>query len=1115
TKCDHAKPTCGPCLYAGLMECTFLLGKPPPPKRKKAHSEVEVLEARLKSIESAYSERLSQMETLLSKVMPAADVREALKAPTTTTTPAAQAQRSSVKSTKSTKHSSTKSFSINETPSSRGTIIIDELVDIGPPKSKEKPRPSTSSMEVSHSTVPKPTTLTASATPRVPSSTHSSSCERMVTVPPEGLKEEEAYEEMQFFPSPEERASQSKSPAPSSTPSLTHLQDGIQDNSDPGEGVELDDLAVTMDKLRLFDASMYLGKGSMLFTSTDKDFFWDEEISFDVHDMHNIDIPIEALTLPPISVIDELFDIYYSHYYPFLPMVQRAALLQALEDRREPQSIFLLNSIFMAAAITGDCKHESCYGTPNNHKTLGKPFFERARIVLDYCIGVPRLTTVQGLIMLSLYPQISGLGHCYMQQGILMAADLGLHRKCDRWIQDKQVQESRKRIFWCVYAIDSYVASVTGRKPLLDDYEIDVPLLVPLSSEGEEEYSHTLYLVHLCKLWRIYRNVKRYIFNSTEVQDMVPGSLPKSHEQQLIQWQMQLPAVLRFSPDIKAGDPRVLHNARGGVAQMLYESTLILLHKPYLNSKEVQHAHYRSQDICIRAAKKITDITDVLAETYPRTFEITGVAEYAMAIAIRIHVMYMQSEDAPTAQSSQAGFEYLMRFFKEFYSSPAINIDEQTINCILTFFDEFLHAVKGFGESSRHICATAIKSMAMAKRSKMPYGKPRMDGSHDQNEDLNLSRLVKIGRLERAKSRDSSSASPGTFPLSEVPGAHRKRQSQGQQDELRSSQCQNDGYGTTSTCSDISGASCGVGCQEDENNPGKFRKVSHFVGPFGGPLVMESLSQYQTTAAILSQPRSTHGSPSSGDLFQPLQHTAPPPLGSSGSFQQPLAMAMQHSQTHESILQHQQSNQFLQQPNELSGPSSFVAFDPSMWASASTATTTSATFSSEPTSMDHSFLGGLTGTVGRINGFPQVTTAQAGSISDPLTLSDDFMSSAGLYSNPQSQNFNQASLQQQPQRHEGSSNGSLLSLESGPISNSGVMDSELSATEIQALLEQSLADDTRFDGSHLGQLSGYSSNATTGAVTPRFHSQLPVQAQSSPQQQQLPEQHLSLNWQSR
>lgn len=75
-----------------------------------------------------------------------------------------------------------------------------------------------------------------------------------------------------------------------------------------------------MDKMRLFDASVYFGKGSMLFTSTDQNLFWDEEISFDIHQTHDVDIPQEALVLPPVEVIDALFDIYYQVPKPSPPL---------------------------------------------------------------------------------------------------------------------------------------------------------------------------------------------------------------------------------------------------------------------------------------------------------------------------------------------------------------------------------------------------------------------------------------------------------------------------------------------------------------------------------------------------------------------------------------------------------------------------------------------------------------------------------------------------------------------------------------------------------------------------------------------------------------------------
>lgn len=255
-----------------------------------------------------------------------------------------------------------------------------------------------------------------------------------------------------------------------------------------------------------------------------------------------------------------------------MPMIQKAALLQALEDRHEPQSIFLLNSVFMAAAVTGECTHSSCYSMVGDNKSMGTPFFERARMVLDYCLGIPRVSTVQGLMMLSRYPKIAGLGHHFIQQAILMATDLGLHRKCDRWIPDKQVQETRKRVFWCIYALDSSAASVTGRRPLIDNSEIDVPLVDPNATEGEFEYSNTLYLLHLCKLWRIYRNVKQFVFNAEDVQEQGPGSLPKSYEQQLIQWQLQLPAALRFSFELDPRDPLAKYNARAGKVLFLFIS---------------------------------------------------------------------------------------------------------------------------------------------------------------------------------------------------------------------------------------------------------------------------------------------------------------------------------------------------------------------------------------------------------------------------------------------------------------------------------------------------------------------------------------------------------------
>ncbi|KAF9335983.1 Kinesin-like protein kif15, partial [Linnemannia elongata] len=869
TKCDQAKPTCGPCIHAGLMECTSLLGKPPPPKRKKAQTEVGILEARLESIESAYSERLRHMESLLNKVLPASQVQELIHGNLGSSSSSVQATTT----TTTIKAKETTSTPFQQQGLAGGTVIStdSDLANINSPKDNVLSFVPNLDQGSSLARMPDPTAVPSYSRP---------STNNLNILEPKQSPRQETIGSSKLS----QHVTHSQSSASPIAPAFTSPDSFPLDESESDDGSDLGELAATMDKLRLFDASFYFGKGTMLFTQTDTEKFWDEEISFDVHEAPDIDIPPEALVVPPLDVIDTLFDIYYSHYYVFMPMIQKAALLQALEDRHEPQSIFLLNSVFMAAAVTGECTHPSCYSMVGDNKSMGTPFFERARMVLDYCLGIPRVSTVQGLMMLSRYPKIAGLGHHFIQQAILMATELGLHRKCDRWIPDKQVQETRKRVFWCIYALDSSAASVTGRRPLIDNSEIDVPLVDPNATEGEFEYSNTLYLLHLCKLWRIFRNVKQFVFNAEDIQEMAsgPGSLPKSYEQQLIQWQLQLPAALRFSFELDPRDPLAKYNARAGIAQMLYESTLILLHKPFMSSLSdpSKRAASRSLDICMKAASKITSIAKTLVKTYTKTYQITGIGECAMANAIRILAMCIKSPDPKIRLGAQDDFDFLMRFFREFYSSPQVIIDKDMFNCIMLFFDEFMHSVSGVSESTVHICASAIKSMAIAKRNKIALRRSSNDGQEPRRpltadgDTRNLSRLVKIGREERARTKAYSPSSQSSKGSRTGSGGHRKRHSHMPHEEphhfgtsLFTPFTQENHNGFMSTSDPMTTAP--QESSEMYQNPGKVQKVSQYVSPFGGPAVMESLSQYQTSSAILSQPSGSSAIPQTAHLSDP------------------------------------------------------------------------------------------------------------------------------------------------------------------------------------------------------------------------------------------------------
>ncbi|KAF9180638.1 hypothetical protein BGZ51_006065 [Haplosporangium sp. Z 767] len=842
------------------------------------------------------------------------------------------------------------------------------------------------------------------------------------------------------------------SPAPSIIHSSASLADVTHGESDGDSDSDLGELAATMDRLRIFDASYYFGKGTIMFSSTDKTKMWDEEISLDVHGAHDIDIPPEALIMPATEVIDALIDIYYSYYYPFLPMITKTTLLQSMDDRYEPQSIFLLNSVFMAAALTGNYVHPCLYSDPNDPKTLATPFFERARLVLDYCIDVPRVSTVQGLILLSRYPKILGLGHHYIQQAILMASDLGLHRQCDRWIPDVEVQEMRRRVFWCVYAVDSSTSSITGRAPLLNDNEIDVSLVVPTTTEGELEYSNTLYLVHICKLWRIFRSVKQYIFNALEVQEMVPGSLPKSYEQQLIQWQLQLPAALRFSFDLKEDDSRVMYNARGGIAQMLYESTLILLHKPYVSSDEtVKRSPYRSLDICSKAATKITEISKVLARTYTRTFEITGVPEYAMANALRIHVLFMGSDDPKIAESNRANFDYMVQFFREYYSSSRANIDDRSINCVLTFFDEFLSTINGLSESTVHVCASAVKNMAIAKRSKIALA--GLPGGHGERpvppdgDNRNLSRVVKIGR-EHIQQQGSTMLSASSLE-----------------------NVQNSG---------------------DYLHPIKAQKVSQYIGSFGGSVVMESLNQYQTSNLILSQPPSISAIPQSSDvsssavgLFEGFAHQ---PIQQ--QFQQQQMPAQQDLQIQPGSHSQSQPQPQPQPQAQLFSPTNqpmgnFDVLNPSFWSDFEVTGKTSASLQPNAQILN-----------------PEVSQEKSsvlGNVSNAnSSLPIEFLNPTNIFGISMPDEFHPADPQQQQglQQPTASSAGVFMPLKMSQITSVPEgMDQGLNADQIQDILDRTLSENTHTTPNDLSNSSG-SVGSTSAASVSQQQQQQPMQNQS-------------------
>lgn len=106
-------------------------------------------------------------------------------------------------------------------------------------------------------------------------------------------------------------------------------------------------------------------------------------------------VAIDPYELPPQDLSNHLLDLYFTHFYPLLPLLHKKSFLANL-DKQPP---LLLNAIYaVASRISPDVRVRS---DPASKETAGDIFLERARILLDFEWDDFRVSTVQSLLLLS------------------------------------------------------------------------------------------------------------------------------------------------------------------------------------------------------------------------------------------------------------------------------------------------------------------------------------------------------------------------------------------------------------------------------------------------------------------------------------------------------------------------------------------------------------------------------------------------------------------------------------------------------------------------------------------------------------------------------------------
>ncbi|KAK5136554.1 hypothetical protein LTR08_002898 [Meristemomyces frigidus] len=186
---------------------------------------------------------------------------------------------------------------------------------------------------------------------------------------------------------------------------------------------------------------------------------------------------------PPRLVSDQLVNIFFQEWAPLFPVLHRPTFLALYEKYvadadavTDKTAIAQLNLVFGIAALS----------TGTRASDDLESFESQWRTAIDTILTENTMATLQALVLAQIYCLQQGdLTRLltYKALSTTLSARLGLHQSQKRFALGTLTCETRKKVFWTLYTVDSFSAVVLGLpKHLKDD---DVQCEYPVDADDE------------------------------------------------------------------------------------------------------------------------------------------------------------------------------------------------------------------------------------------------------------------------------------------------------------------------------------------------------------------------------------------------------------------------------------------------------------------------------------------------------------------------------------------------------------------------------------------------------------------------------------------------------
>ncbi|KAJ7578554.1 fungal-specific transcription factor domain-containing protein [Mycena floridula] len=346
----------------------------------------------------------------------------------------------------------------------------------------------------------------------------------------------------------------------------------------------------------------------------------------------------EFLIFPDEDLMQSLIDLYFAQWNLFLPVLHRPSFEKSLSEGLHHRNYYFGATVLVVCALGSKFSDDSrVFLDGITEQSCGWIFFNQVQQSLQSSslVSPPSLYELQYYCLTVMFlhgTSVIETSWAVLGVALRLAQDVGLHRKMNVKPEVTADNESWKRVFWCLAAMDPLASSAFGRPLGLnsDDFDQEYPL------ECDDEYwvhsnpkmafkqpegrpSTISHFVSYLKLVRILETAHRTLYAANS---SIPGKQAVSQlDEALAQWLDSIPEHLRWDPNRKD----LVFFKQSGCLYTTYYYVKMLVHEPmHLDSS----SHLA---IVVDSGKRCLDVLEHLSRRAPLALALVHAALFTSA----------------------------------------------------------------------------------------------------------------------------------------------------------------------------------------------------------------------------------------------------------------------------------------------------------------------------------------------------------------------------------------------------------------------------------------------------------------------------------------------------